>query len=126
MPSVSGATWAASTPAGGAWTADVLAAPTDVATSYSCGLLGVLNSVTVDWTASSSAVDGYRVLRSTDGGALQVMNGGALVTGTSWTDGDVDIGTTYRYVIRSVAGSWVSADTGGNEATRTTATLCIV
>lgn len=123
-PAVSAAAWTGSTPTYGAWTAAVLQAPTGVSTTYNCGVLGLtLDSITVEWAASTSTVDGYRILRSTDGGTLQVQED--LAAGTSWTDGTVESGKAYRYVVRSVSGSWISADTGENEATITTGTLCV-
>lgn len=124
VPAASAAAWAGATPSPAAWTADVIQAPTGVSAAYTCVPLSLLDSVKVQWTASTSTVDGYRILRSVDGGALQVQAN--LVAGTSWTDTSVSSNRTYRYVVRSVAGSWVSADTGNNETTITTpSSLCL-
>jgi hypothetical protein len=60
--------------------------------------------IDVGWSAVSDA-DGYNVFRRTATGSYDFgapLNGGALVTGTTFTDTSPVHGTTYRYVVRAV------------------------
>jgi len=54
------------------------------------------HSVSLSWTASSDAVSGYNVYRSTTAGAKQnLLNGTTLVTGTTYTDSTVTPGSWF-------------------------------
>ena len=105
-------------------TADVRP-PAITATTFACGLAGIGSRITVDWdTSAAGAADAYEVLRATTvGGPYQVL---ATVTAptTTYDDTSVALDTTYHYVVRTLAGTWQSANSA--EATITTPTVCVV
>lgn len=72
-------------------------------------------TVDLNWDAvDASDLDGYNVYRSTSSiGDISGKNplNGSLVSGTSYTDDEVENGTTYYYVVSSI-------DTAGNESGR--------
>jgi fibronectin type 3 domain-containing protein len=73
------------------------------------GAQAVQHSVTLTWSASTSAVTGYNVYRSSvSGGPYTKMNSG-LVTTTSYLDTAVTSGQTYFYVVTSVNSSNVES-----------------
>lgn len=62
------------------------------------------HSVTISWTASADAVQGYNVYRSTNAlgaEAAPALNGAALITGDTYTDTVPGPGA-YDYVVKSV------------------------
>lgn len=62
----------------------------------------ISHSVTLDWTASPSAVIGYNVYRGTeDGGPYPPLNS-SLITTTQYEDSKVQSGQTYYYVVTAV------------------------
>jgi hypothetical protein len=66
------------------------------------GVHVVSHSVAITWTASTSAVTGYNVYRSTvSGGPYSKLNS-SPVAGTSYTDTTVQASQTYFYVVTSV------------------------
>lgn len=82
-------------------------APTGVTAKAAAG------GIEVSWQPSQSAnVAGYNVYRSTATGDIGTKINGALVTGTTYTDNNVEDGVTYYYTVRAV-------DTNGNEDTNT-------
>lgn len=70
---------------------------------------GVAHSVALAWNASTSAVSGYNVYRSTVSGSAYVKLNSALVGGLTYDDGTVQSATTYYYVVTAV-------DSSGNES----------
>jgi hypothetical protein len=74
------------------------------------GVQPATHSVLLSWTASTPAVSGYNVYRSTVSGSGYTKINGGLLSSTSYTDTNVQSGTTYYYVTTSVDGS-------GNEST---------
>jgi len=66
--------------------------------------------VLLTWTPSTTAVSGYNVYRSTVSGSGYAKINAGLVGSTSYTDTNVQSGTTYYYVTTSV-------DSSGNEST---------
>jgi hypothetical protein len=63
----------------------------------------VPHSVTLNWTASTSAnVVGYRIYRATAAGGPYTAVNATPVAGTSYVDHTVRGGVTYYYVARSV------------------------
>ena len=67
---------------------------------------GGCHSVTLNWTASSSAgVTGYNVYRSTTSGSGFTKVTSSAVSGTNFTDTTVAPGVTYYYVATAVDGS---------------------
>ena len=59
------------------------------------------HSVTINWTASPSAIAGYNVYRSSGSGSpVRLTNG--IVSGTQYTDRTVEAGKTYSYYVTSV------------------------
>jgi Abnormal spindle-like microcephaly-assoc'd, ASPM-SPD-2-Hydin/Immunoglobulin domain/Immunoglobulin I-set domain len=75
------------------------------------GVQPVSHSVTLTWTASTSAVSGYNVYRSTVSGGPYTKLNSSLIAATTYTDSTVQASTTYFYVVTSVDSSNVeSAD----------------
>lgn len=73
---------------------------------------GTSHQVELDWDAppiSADPIAGFRVFRSSDGGASFQMISTTLVTQTTFVDNEVQSGLTYGYVVRSV-------DIAGNES----------
>jgi hypothetical protein len=60
------------------------------------------HSVDLAWTASTSAVAGYRVYRGSVSGGPYVLLTSALVSATAYTDSTVIAGSTYFYVVTAV------------------------
>ncbi|PYT92133.1 MAG: hypothetical protein DMG36_16205, partial [Acidobacteria bacterium] len=78
---------------------------------------GVLpHSVSLLWTASASAVAGYNVYRSTTNGSGYVKINTSLVTGLTYTDSNVQNGTTYYYVTTAVDSNGIESSFS-NQAT---------
>src|ERR1019366_10496562 len=73
------------------------------------GVQPVSHSVTLNWTASTSAVSGYNVYRSTVSGGPYTKVNSTLVTTTQYTDSTVQAGQTYYYVVTSVDSSNVES-----------------
>jgi fibronectin type 3 domain-containing protein len=65
--------------------------------------------VALTWNASTSTVSGYNVYRSTVSGSGYVKLNSSLVSGLTYTDSNVQSGTTYYYVATAV-------DSSGNES----------
>jgi hypothetical protein len=75
------------------------------------GVQAVTHSVTLTWSASTSAVSGYNVYRSSVSGGPYTKLNSALVGSTTYLDSAVTSGQTYFYVVTSVNSSSVeSAD----------------
>ncbi len=79
----------------------------------------------MSWDAVTGA-DGYDVLRSTTSGGPYVSVLGGPTTATSVKDTSVANGTTYHYVVRTVAGSWSSADSAQTSVTTPGALGCLL
>jgi hypothetical protein len=90
-------------------TSNATGSPATISLSGS-GVQPATHSVTLSWTASSSAVSGYNVYRSTVSGSGYTKINGGLVGSTSYTDSNVQSGITYYYVTTSV-------DSSGKEST---------
>lgn len=67
------------------------------------------HSATLSWTASTSAVSGYRVYRGTTTGGPYTLISSSLITLLTYTDSSVQSGATYFYVTTAV-------DASGNES----------
>jgi hypothetical protein len=67
------------------------------------------HSVTLTWTASTSSVSGYYAYRGAQSGGPYTKLNSSLVAGTSYTDGSVQAGQTYYYVVTAVANGIESA-----------------
>ena len=94
-------------------TADRLDPPTNV--TCASGVLGcsagLLSRPQLTWTATVDPyATGYRIYRAAGTSAFVQVGSVVGRTTTSWTDttAGLSIGTTYRYVVRSTAGSWLS------------------
>jgi hypothetical protein len=73
------------------------------------GVQAVTHSVTLSWTASTSAVTGYNVYRSsTSGGPYTKMNS-TIIAATTYVDSTVISGQTYSYVVTAVDSSNVES-----------------
>jgi hypothetical protein len=70
---------------------------------------GQTHSVALSWIASTSAITGYNVYRSTASGSGFAKLNPSLVAGLSFSDSNVSSGATYFYVATSV-------DSGGDES----------
>ncbi len=73
------------------------------------GVIPVVHSATLRWTASTSTVSGYNVYRGTVSGGPYTKINSSLVAALTYTDSTVQSGATYYYVITAV-------DSGGNES----------
>lgn len=60
------------------------------------------HSVTLNWVASTDAVDGYNLYKGTAAGQETIKVNSAVVVGTSFTDASETVGNLF-YVARSVA-----------------------
>jgi len=67
------------------------------------GIAASAHRVVLSWKASSSAVVGYNVYRSTNSGGPYTRINGSLQGSTSYTDASVQSGKTYYYVTTAVA-----------------------
>jgi Carboxypeptidase regulatory-like domain len=70
---------------------------------------GQAHSVALTWNASSSAVSGYNIYRSTVSGSGYTKLNSSLISGLGYADTNVVAGTTYFYVATAV-------DSGGDES----------
>lgn len=83
------------------------------------GVQTTQNSVALSWTASTSSVAGYNIYRSTvSGGPYTTLLNSSLVTGTTFTDTNVQAGTTYYYVVVAVNSNGVESS-DSNQASAT-------
>jgi hypothetical protein len=73
------------------------------------GFTPTAHSVDLSWNASTAAVDGYRVFRSTQSGSGYALISSGLVPVTSFTDNNVQSGQQYFYVVTAVASGAESA-----------------
>lgn len=69
----------------------------------------IQHTVTLGWTASTSAVSGYNVYRGTVSGGPYTQINTALDASSSYVDNTVISGTTYFYVVTSVDASNVES-----------------
>jgi len=79
------------------------------------------HQVTLTWDApgsSSDPVAGYNVYRSASGSSTYQLLNSSVETGTSYVDTNVQSGSTYDYIVKSVDASGVES-TASNEATAT-------
>jgi hypothetical protein len=74
------------------------------------GVAPVQHSVSLTWNASTSAVSGYNIYRSTVSGGSYTKINSSLVAVLTYTDTTVQNGTTYYYVTTAV-------DSTGSEST---------
>lgn len=99
----------AATPASPAGTVSVTVSNPDAQTGTLASAFAFYHTVSVAWTASKSSIAGYNVYRgSTSGGPYAKINS-ALVTGTSFSDNNVQAGHTYFYVTTAVNSSNVES-----------------
>ena len=83
------------------------------------GVQTTQHSVTLSWAASTSSVAGYDIYRSTvSGGPYTTLMNSGLVTGLSFTDTNVQAGTTYYYVVVAVNSNGVESS-DSNQASAT-------
>lgn len=74
------------------------------------GVKASSHSATLTWTASTTAVAGYNVYRSTVSGGPYAQLNSAIVLPTSYTDATVQPGDIYYYIVTAVAAGAESAD----------------
>jgi hypothetical protein len=89
-------------------TSNALGSPATI-TLAGTGVQASTHTVLLSWSASTSAVSGYNVYRSTTSGAGYARINGSLVASPTYTDGALQSGTTYYYVTTAV-------DASGNES----------
>lgn len=83
------------------------------------GMQAAGHSVTLTWAASTSSVAGYNVYRgAVSGGPYATLLNNGLVTGTTFTDTNVQAGVTYYYVVVAVTSGGVDSS-DSNQATAT-------
>jgi hypothetical protein len=73
------------------------------------GVTPAQHSVALTWNASTSAVSGYNVYRSTVSGSNYTKMNSSLVVGLSYSDATVQNSTTYYYVTTAVDSSGVES-----------------
>jgi hypothetical protein len=73
------------------------------------GVTPVQHSVALTWNASTSAVSGYNVYRSTVSGSNYTKINSSLVAGLSYSDATVQNSTTYYYVTTAVDSNGVES-----------------
>lgn len=74
------------------------------------GVQTAQHSVTLSWSASTSQVAGYDIYRSTvSGGPYTTMLNSSPVAGLTFTDTNVQAGTTYYYVVVAVNSNGVQS-----------------
>lgn len=97
------------TPNSPAGTVSVAVANSDSQAATLTAAFTFYHTVSIAWTASTSSVTGYNVYRSsTSGGPYAKLNSN-LISGTSFTDNNVQAGNTYFYVTTAVDGSNVES-----------------
>lgn len=75
------------------------------------------HSVTLSWAASTSSVAGYNVYRgAVSGGPYTTLLNSGLVTGTTFTDTNVQAGVTYYYVVVAVSSGGVDSSDSNQAA----------
>lgn len=79
------------------------------------GIASAAHSVTLTWNASTSSVAGYRTYRATSPGGPYAALNLSPNPQLRWTDSTVQSGTTYYYVVTSVAADTVES-TYSNQA----------
>lgn len=94
-----------------------LVPPTNVTATFDCGTLSIGRHILVDWDAAADA-EGYEVARSTTSGGPYSVLGTVDAPTTEYQDDATESDTTYYYVVRSMAGGWISEDSA--EASETT------
>ena len=94
---------------------NLLGAPLEIALSGT-GVTPSTHSVTLTWNASTSSVAGYRAYRATTAGGPYTSLNSTANPQLRWTDSTVQSGTTYYYVVTSVAADTVES-TYSNQAT---------
>jgi fibronectin type 3 domain-containing protein len=75
------------------------------------GTSAAQHQVDLNWSAPSNSpvpASGYNILRSTGGGAYQVMNS-SVNTPTTYVDTKVQGGTTYSYEVESVDSAGIAS-----------------
>jgi len=94
---------------------NLLGAPLEIALSGT-GVTPSTHSVTLTWNASTSSVAGYKAYRATTAGGPYASLNSTANPQLRWTDSTVQSGTTYYYVVTSVAADTVES-TYSNQAT---------
>jgi len=82
--------------------------PTTIALSGT-GVQLIAHSAALSWTASTSVVTGYNVYRGTVSGGPYAKLNSSLIAVTTYTDGTVQSGQTYFYVVTAVDASNVES-----------------
>jgi hypothetical protein len=96
-------------------TSNATSTPTTIALSGTGAQVSSL-TVALSWNASTSAVSGYNVYRSTTSGSGYVKINSSLLSGLTYTDSNVQSATTYNYVTTAVDSSGTES-TYSNQAT---------
>lgn len=102
-----------------------LVPPTNVTATFDCGTLGMGKGILVEWDGVSGA-EGYEVARSTESGGPYTTIATVDASPTEYMDNDVENSTTYYYVVRSTASSWVSEDSAEASETTPSSTQCLL
>jgi fibronectin type 3 domain-containing protein len=82
-------------------TSNATGSPATITLSGS-GIVSVPHTVSLSWTASTSAVSGYNIYRSTTSGSSYTKLNTTLISPVSYTDSTVVNGKTYYYVTTGV------------------------
>ncbi|HZT70141.1 MAG TPA: IPT/TIG domain-containing protein [Terriglobia bacterium] len=106
------------TPSSPAGTVAVAVANSSTQTAALAAAFTFFHTVSLAWAASTSSVSGYNVYRSQISGGPYTRINSNLVSGTSFTDSNVQAGNTYFYVTTAVNSSNVESGYS-NQATAT-------
>jgi fibronectin type 3 domain-containing protein len=106
------------TPSSPAGTVAVAVANSSTQTAALASAFTFFHTVSLAWAASTSSVSGYNVYRSQISGGPYTRINSNLVSGTSFTDSNVQAGNTYFYVTTAVNSSNVESGYS-NQATAT-------
>lgn len=87
-----------------------------------CLLNTVSTDIDITWDPTPSSGQQYRVLRATESGGPYTEVATVDLGVTSYVDADVQVGTTYYYVVRTTYENWVSQDS--NEASAELVDTC--
>jgi IPT/TIG domain len=105
-------------PVSPAGTVAIAVANTDLQSATLAAAFTYFHTVTLSWTDNSSGVSGFNVYRSpTSGGPYARLNS-TLLSGTSFSDNQVQAGQTYFYVTTAVNSS--NAESGYSNQAQTT------
>jgi hypothetical protein len=92
-------------PASGSFSVSISGSTSAITEPLSGNGLPPGHNVDLSWNASASSVIGYNVYRGTQSGGPYTRLNSSLQSGTTYSDANVQLGTTYFYVVTALDGS---------------------